>query len=54
MSSSGFGEVDSGRIYYERDDDGPADVLIHGGVVWDRRMWDPQGAPAGGNDDRRA
>ncbi len=43
MSSSGFGEVNGGRIDCERDGDGPAVVLIHGGVAWDQQLWDPPG-----------
>ena len=51
MSCGGFGEVDGGRIHCEGDGDGPAVVMILGGVVWDLRMWDPEGASVGGIDD---
>jgi 3-oxoadipate enol-lactonase len=39
--SSGFAEVNGGKIYYETSGAGPAVVLIHGGQL-DSRMWDEQ------------
>ena len=54
MSSSGFGKFDGGGPCCGRDGDGPAVVLIHGGVFWDLQTWDPQGASAGQNGERRA
>lgn len=38
---SGFVSVPGGRLYYEVMGDGPAIVLLHGGML-DRRMWDQQ------------
>ena len=41
MGESGFVEVEGGRLYYERDGDGPAVVLVSGGFQ-DVRMYAPQ------------
>ena len=41
---TGFVEVEDGRLFYERVGQGPAVVLIHGGM-WDRRMWEDQFDP---------
>jgi pimeloyl-ACP methyl ester carboxylesterase len=41
---SGFATSDGARLFYETTGDGPAVVLIHGGL-WDGRMWDPQIQP---------
>src|SRR5712692_8710831 len=40
-SKIGFVETSQGRLYHEVAGDGPALVLIHGGL-WDARMWDDQ------------
>ena len=40
MTDRGFAEIDDGRLYDERDGDGPA-LLFTGGLV-DVRMWEPQ------------
>lgn len=42
MGHRGWIDVDGGRLYYEVDGDGPAVMLIHGGVFLDLRMWEPQ------------
>lgn len=42
MGERGYVEVDGGRLYYERDGDGPAVLMIHGGLFLDLRMWEPQ------------
>jgi alpha-beta hydrolase superfamily lysophospholipase len=39
--TTGFAEVENGKLYYEIAGDGPAVVLIHGGQL-DCRMWDEQ------------
>jgi pimeloyl-ACP methyl ester carboxylesterase len=41
---SGFAEVNGTRLYYEAAGEGPAVVLVHGGLV-DSRMWDAQMGP---------
>jgi 3-oxoadipate enol-lactonase len=41
---SGFAEVNGARLYYEASGEGPAVVLIHGGLV-DSRLWDAQMKP---------
>ena len=38
---SGHAEVNGTRLYYETAGEGPALVLIHGGLM-DRRMWEEQ------------
>lgn len=40
-TQSGMAEVNSTRLYYETTGEGPAVVLIHGGLV-DSRLWDDQ------------
>lgn len=42
MEHRGWIDVDGGRLYCEADGDGPALMLIHGGVFLDLRMWEPQ------------
>jgi 3-oxoadipate enol-lactonase len=41
---SGFAEVNGARLYYEAMGEGPAVVLVHGGLV-DSRLWDAQMKP---------
>ena len=41
---SGFAEVNGTRLYYEAAGEGPAVVLVHGGLV-DHRLWDDQMKP---------
>jgi pimeloyl-ACP methyl ester carboxylesterase len=41
---SGFAEVNGARLYYESMGEGPAVVLLHGGLV-DSRLWDAQMRP---------
>jgi 3-oxoadipate enol-lactonase len=41
---SGFAEVNGTRLYYEAAGEGPAVVLVHGGLV-DSRLWDAQMRP---------
>lgn len=43
-SASGFAEVNGTRLYYETAGEGPAVVLVHGGLV-DSRLWDAQVGP---------
>lgn len=43
-NGSGFAEVNGTRLYYETMGEGPAVVLIHGGLV-DSRLWDEQMKP---------
>jgi pimeloyl-ACP methyl ester carboxylesterase len=43
-SASGFAEVNGTRLYYESAGEGPAVVLVHGGLV-DSRLWDAQVGP---------
>ena len=42
--ASGFAEVNGTRLYYETRGEGPAVVLVHGGLV-DSRLWDDQMQP---------
>jgi pimeloyl-ACP methyl ester carboxylesterase len=42
--ASGFAEVNGTRLYYEALGEGPAVVLVHGGLV-DSRLWDDQMRP---------
>jgi pimeloyl-ACP methyl ester carboxylesterase len=42
--STGYVDVDGGRLFYESIGDGPTVALIHPGL-WDSRTWDPQMAP---------
>jgi pimeloyl-ACP methyl ester carboxylesterase len=42
--SSGYAEVNGTKLYYEVSGQGPAVVLIHGGLV-DSRLWDDQMTP---------
>ena len=42
--ASGFAEVNGTRLYYEARGEGPAVVLVHGGLV-DSRLWDDQMRP---------
>jgi 3-oxoadipate enol-lactonase len=39
MTSSGFVEVDGGRLFYEVAGEGPGVVFVHPGL-WDSRTWD--------------
>ena len=41
---SGFAEVNGTKLYYESGGEGPAVVLVHGGLV-DSRLWDDQMTP---------
>src|SRR5947209_4191296 len=41
MNASGFIEVESGKLYFEAEGEGPALVLIHAGVAHSG-MWDDQ------------
>lgn len=41
MGSTGYVDIEGGRLYYEADGDGPPVVLMHGGLL-DHRMWDAQ------------
>lgn len=41
MSESGYVEVEGGQIFYKRDGEGPAVLLLHGGLL-DHHMFDPQ------------
>lgn len=41
MSSIGFAEINGGKLYYEIAGEGPALVLIHGGLV-NSGLWDKQ------------
>ncbi len=43
-SESGFAKVNGTRLFYESMGEGPAVVLVHGGLV-DSRMWDAQMGP---------
>lgn len=43
-NGSGFAEVNGTRLYYEVSGNGPAVVLVHGGLV-DSRLWDDQMGP---------
>src|ERR1044071_8135566 len=43
-NGSGFAEVNGTRLYYEALGEGPAVVLVHGGLV-DSRLWDAQMRP---------
>lgn len=40
-ATTGYAQVESGRLYYERAGEGFPVVLIHAGL-WDSRMWDEQ------------
>lgn len=42
MTDRGFVDVEGGQLYYERDGHGPGIVLMHGGILLDLRMWEPQ------------
>jgi len=42
--ASGFAEVNGTKLYYEAMGEGPAVVLVHGGLV-DSRLWDDQMGP---------
>jgi pimeloyl-ACP methyl ester carboxylesterase len=42
MTTSGYVEIDSGKLYYETTGSGVPLVLIHGGLGLDRKMWEPQ------------
>lgn len=43
-NGSGFAEVNGTKLYYEVRGEGPAVVLVHGGLV-DSRLWDDQMGP---------
>src|SRR5829696_626576 len=43
-NGSGFAEVNGTKLYYEAAGEGPAVVLVHGGLV-DSRLWDDQMKP---------
>jgi 3-oxoadipate enol-lactonase len=42
--STGYVDIDGGRLFYESTGEGATVVLIHPGL-WDSRTWDPQIAP---------
>jgi pimeloyl-ACP methyl ester carboxylesterase len=44
FAQSGFAEVNGTKLYYEARGEGPAVVLVHGGLV-DSRLWDDQMGP---------
>ena len=45
MPETGFVDVDGGRLFYLRDGEGPAVVLVHGAPTLDHRMWADQVGP---------